>query len=87
MAINPRVNLNGTSRAALIEQATAVIEAATALEKALAEASPHGRDYQTYPDNAAFKAASETNAGFIAQVYAIAKEYERLGEELIEGAP
>jgi len=43
----PVVNMNGSSRDALVEQQLAVAQAARALADALAEASPHGRDYQT----------------------------------------
>lgn len=43
----PVVNMNGSSRDALVEQQRNVRNAARALADALAEASPHGRDYQT----------------------------------------
>jgi len=46
----PKVNLNGTSAKALTAQVVAVREALEALDKALAEASPHGRDYQLQPE-------------------------------------
>lgn len=43
----PIVNLNGATRESLISQYVAVRDAADALLKALGEAFPHGRDYQT----------------------------------------
>lgn len=45
--IAPRVNLNGTSQAALVRDlCTAATALATAIS-ALAETAPHGRDYQS----------------------------------------
>ena len=41
----PVVSGNGTSREALKEQQVAILRAAHALEAALAEATPNGRDY------------------------------------------
>ena len=48
----PVHNLNGTGIEDLLRQHWAVMEATRALKKALAEAAPHGRDYQTFPDYA-----------------------------------
>lgn len=45
----PTVNLNGTARADLVQQQVDVLDALTALDKAMAEAMPHGRDYQLAP--------------------------------------
>lgn len=44
---NFRVNLNGSSAEALKEQHLKVLHAVWALDKAMGEATPHGRDYQT----------------------------------------
>lgn len=41
----PTVNLNGTSRSELIAQNMAVANAARALIEAMAQATPHPRDY------------------------------------------
>lgn len=43
----PTVHLNGTGKAGLLEQQREVWNAAEALLRALAKATPHGRDY--YP--------------------------------------
>jgi hypothetical protein len=48
----PRVNLNGTSRNALIQQRREVCDALNSALEALERAAPHGRDYQTAPDGA-----------------------------------
>jgi hypothetical protein len=45
----PQVNLNGTSRDALVAQQIEVLRALVALQHALAEAAPNGRDYQLRP--------------------------------------
>jgi hypothetical protein len=44
--VPPTVNMNGATADSLLEQQEAVLEAVTALQKALAAAAPHGRDFQ-----------------------------------------
>lgn len=51
MLNGPIINLNGASRENLIKDHAAVVEAAEALARKLRLAMPHGRDYQTLPDN------------------------------------
>lgn len=46
---HPVVNLNGTSRHALLEARMVAIEAVRVAMQALGECSPNGRDYQTAP--------------------------------------
>lgn len=41
----PSVNLNGTSVQGLLDQQAQIVDACEALQKALSNASPHGRDY------------------------------------------
>ena len=48
--VRPQVNLNGTSREALVDQQRDVLDALRKLYEAMAEASPHGRDYQFRPE-------------------------------------
>ena len=50
--IRPTVNLNGTDYESLLNQWKTVMEAANRLNEALAEATPHGRDYQINSDPA-----------------------------------
>jgi hypothetical protein len=45
----PQVNLNGTSREALVEQQCDVMRALDKLYEAMQEAAPNGRDYQLRP--------------------------------------
>ena len=55
----PVVNLNGTSKDALIEQVCDVRSAIDNALKALALATPHGRDYQTAREGAYALAAAQ----------------------------
>lgn len=47
--IAPTVHLNGTSKDSLIEQYANVLEAIDVLQKAMAAATPHMRDYYVAP--------------------------------------
>lgn len=62
----PLVNLNGTSREALVQQQIKVLGCLTALSVALGEASPHGRDYQ--PDPSRFPEAVNQHAARVRDV-------------------
>lgn len=44
--VTPQINLNGTSRDALLNQQCKVLSAFDKLREAMSEAAPHGRDYQ-----------------------------------------
>ena len=43
-----KVNLNGTSKSDLLDQYKKCLRALRELDKAMGEAMPHGRDYQTH---------------------------------------
>lgn len=58
----PQVNINGTSRGALIQQLTDAYSALTDAISALSAMSPHGRDYQTLPDGSWLTARKEHDA-------------------------
>lgn len=45
----PQVNNNGTSKKELMNQLLAVAKAGREMQRALDDAAPHGRDYQTLP--------------------------------------
>jgi len=60
--VSPIVNMNGTSQEVLLEQVMAAKEAVAIAMKALAEATPHGRDYQTAPAGAYAVARGQHNA-------------------------
>jgi hypothetical protein len=45
----PQINLNGSPREVLVSQQLRVLDALRALQAAMQEASPNGRDYQTMP--------------------------------------
>lgn len=59
--ICPTVHLNGTSRESLMDQYRAAYRAVQDALKALANASPHGRDYYVQEDGAYNRAAREHN--------------------------
>lgn len=44
--VQPIVNLNGTTKENLVNQLRHVLDALRQVESAMAEANPHGRDYQ-----------------------------------------
>ena len=45
--ITPRVNLNGTSKRELVHQQMEICQAIGALQSAMRQATPNGRDFQT----------------------------------------
>ena len=62
--VSPIVNMNGSSQEELLEQVMAAKEAVAIAMKALAEATPHGRDYQTAPAGAYTVARGQHNVRF-----------------------
>jgi hypothetical protein len=60
--IVPTIHNNGTSREELLKQHIAVLDACHALTIALANASPHGRDYYPQGDDAYRTARDAHNA-------------------------
>ena len=52
--VPPKLNLNGTSKEELLFSYTVVLRTLREVDKAMADATPHGRDYQTHsnPDAA-----------------------------------
>jgi predicted GNAT superfamily acetyltransferase len=73
----PQTSINGTSVDALVEQQAAVITALCQVERRMAAAMPHGRDYQYRP--AEYPQARDA---WIARMQAIAQ----LKQELVEHA-
>lgn len=59
MTTFPTLNLNGTSGDRLQEPLLDILDAIRALRKAMSEATPHGRDYQTMPAGSYEQAARE----------------------------
>jgi hypothetical protein len=83
--VRPIVNLNGTSRESLIQQAFDVSGAAEALIQALGRAAPHGRDYQTV-GNKAYERDRELWEKFVGHARDIFDAYRNTGETLfLEG--
>lgn len=78
----PFVNINGTSREALVKQASDVIDAAKALLDALGQACPHGRDYQTAPVGSCNLDRRQWEQ-WVAHVAHIHTTYRQIGERLV----
>jgi hypothetical protein len=79
----PQINLNGTSRNALVEQQCKVIHALDALHAAMSEAAPNGRDYQLRP--AEFAPARDAWHERMNAVSAMHKEIEAHALAIQEG--
>lgn len=83
MLIAPVVNLNGTSRDALVDQHVA---AALSLEKALAaliETAPHPRDFQTVKQEQ-YRQARAQYEDRVRRLHEIIKEVESIGTQIYE---
>jgi hypothetical protein len=78
----PQISLNGTSRDALIEQQLDVVRAFEALSKAMAEASPNGRDYQHRP--AEYNAARDAWMERMQTIFAMRKEIEQHAQAILD---
>jgi hypothetical protein len=48
--VRPQISINGTAREDLVAQQAAIITALCQVERRMAAASPHGRDYQHRPE-------------------------------------
>src|SRR5262245_3325544 len=80
----PFVNLNGAARDSLVEQASRVIDACEALSKAIAQAMPHGRDYQQTPEQqVVYKYDRAQAESFLTAVGFIKASYQQYGERLV----
>lgn len=73
----PQVNNNGTSKKDLMEQLIAVNHAGREMEKALSDAAPHGRDYQTLKPGA-FQMARKQWEDRAERIHSVMKEIEEL---------
>ena len=80
--MNRVVNLNGNSAEALINEQRAIMDAADELLKALSQAIPHGRDYQTYETMDEFNIDREKSDQHRAAVMAIGKYASETGIRL-----
>lgn len=82
----PVININGTSKEVLMDQLVAVFHAGRALEKALAEAAPHGRDYQTAPPGA-YQMARKQHEDRMKRVSSVLKEIEDIAIQIQDQDP
>jgi hypothetical protein len=79
--IKPTIHLNGTSKAALLEDWEKAHEALTLGLRLLCQAAPNGRDY--YPQgNAAIFQAQEEHIARCRKVTEVIKDLEELSESI-----
>lgn len=79
----PIINLNGTSADELLKQVIEATEAVRDAFRALQEATPHGRDYQTAPNGDAYKLARHQHNVRLQHLDDIAKELEEIGMQIV----
>ncbi len=73
----PQVNNNGTSKKELMDQLIAVAHAGRAMQNALTNATPHGRDYQTLKPGA-YQVARKQHDDRLKCLFSIMKDIEEL---------
>lgn len=78
----PTVHLNGTSRAALVEQLENAVNALRTATDAVAACNPHGRDYYTQGENALAEAARE-HASRLARLLTVRDELSAIWEAIV----
>jgi hypothetical protein len=77
----PAVNINGTSRAELVEQQLTARHALDAAMLAMKAAAPHGRDYQTV-DQSVFRIARAEHGRRLQAIVALMSEYQQMAEAI-----
>jgi uncharacterized Ntn-hydrolase superfamily protein len=82
MAMTPTLNLNGTSGAELLEQVNAVLAALRDTHKAMADAGPHGRDYQHDATGESYRVARGEHIERMQTVYNLISAYEKQQESI-----
>lgn len=81
--IPPTININGTSPEELLKQHRSVLAAIDMVQRAMAEASPHGRDYQTRHAEV-YMAARDAWVQRMQVVVRLRAEIEANGEAIVE---
>lgn len=79
----PMVHLNGTSGKELLAQQRGVLDACRALQLALADATPHGRDYYPYDKNRINEALKD-HVDRVAMVNKIREQVELIALGILE---
>jgi uncharacterized Ntn-hydrolase superfamily protein len=82
MAMTPTLNLNGTSGAELLEQVNAVLAALRDTHKAMADAGPHGRDYQHDATGESYRVARGEHIERMQTVHNLISAYEKQQESI-----
>jgi hypothetical protein len=79
--MTPTIHLNGTSRDALLEQATDAGNAIRQAMKAVEDAEPNGRDYYPQGSDALSKAQKEHVARLV-KLRSVYDEYAAIAEDI-----
>ena len=80
----PTVHLNGTAKAALLDQISEAIQALHQATDKLACAAPNARDYYVQADESAFQTAAKQHAHRMLRLGAVIKELELIGEAIAD---
>lgn len=80
----PIVNINGTAVDELLSQIINCFADLKRAQHTMTRACPHGRDFQTAPDNSAFNLATKQHRSRMVRLEEIIKEYEELGVAIAE---
>jgi len=83
--VPPQININGTSRRELVQQQLDVLRTLRALQQAMVDAMPNGRDYQIRPSEA--PAARAAWMDRIAIIYEMTQEIEKHAMAIQDGGP
>jgi hypothetical protein len=79
----PSVNINGTSAKELQDQLMAAWRAGKVFQQMLAQAMPHGRDYQTVSQDA-YRRARDEHLVRISHVEAICEELQAIAVDILD---
>ena len=78
--IPPQININGTSRDALFREQVEVLRALEKVRQAMAEAMPHGRDYQFNPGE--YAPARDAWMERLQMIYAMKEEIRQYAQAI-----
>jgi hypothetical protein len=80
--MSPTINLNGTSGEELLRQVNDVLAALRTAEKAMVEASPHGRDYQLDATGDSYRTARAEHIARLTTLHELIRVYEAQQEDI-----
>jgi hypothetical protein len=82
----PKVNISGTSRSELVRQYSAAQVGIMQAIKAVREAAPHMRDFQTYEDTSeAYRTALRQHMARVSALESMDNEFNSLAHAVMKG--